>query len=54
MSIRKNKIKEISIRLCGISGMGIILTGIILGKAAINDNKNAIQTQSYGPEQNYT
>jgi len=43
--------KQVKIRICGISGMGVILTSIILGKAAIYDNKNAIQTQSYGAEQ---
>ncbi|MFX1339217.1 MAG: 2-oxoacid:acceptor oxidoreductase family protein [Promethearchaeota archaeon] len=42
---------DIGIRICGIGGMGVILTSIILGKAAIYDNKNAIQTQSYGAEQ---
>jgi 2-oxoglutarate ferredoxin oxidoreductase subunit gamma len=42
---------EIGIRVCGIGGMGVILSSIILGKAAIYDNKNAIQTQSYGAEQ---
>ena len=34
--------------------MGVILSSVILGKAAIYDNKNAIQTQSYGPEQRGT
>jgi len=45
---------EISIRFCGLGGMGVILASIILGKAAILDHKNAIQTQSYGPEQRGT
>ena len=51
MSFGKKKKKETKIRFCGLGGMGVILTSIILGKAAIYDNKNAIQTQSYGPEQ---
>lgn len=42
---------DISIRFCGIGGMGVILVSVILGKAAIYDNKNATQTQSYGAEQ---
>ena len=46
--------KEVSIRFCGTGGMGVILSSIIIGKAALNDNKNAIQTQSYGPEQRGT
>ncbi len=46
--IEKN---DCEIRFCGIGGMGVILVSIILGKAAIYDKKNAIQTQSYGAEQ---
>jgi 2-oxoglutarate ferredoxin oxidoreductase subunit gamma len=39
------------IRLVGEGGQGMILAGIILAEAAsIYDNKNAVQTQSYGPE----
>jgi 2-oxoglutarate ferredoxin oxidoreductase subunit gamma len=39
------------IRLGGSGGQGLILAGVILGEAAsILDGKNAVQTQSYGPE----
>jgi 2-oxoglutarate ferredoxin oxidoreductase subunit gamma len=39
------------IRICGFGGQGIILAGIILGKAAsLFDENEAAQTQSYGPE----
>ena len=39
------------IRICGFGGQGIILAGIILGKAAsLFDGNEAVQTQSYGPE----
>jgi len=39
------------LRLSGSGGQGLILAGIILGEAvSIYDNKNAVQTQSYGPE----
>lgn len=39
------------IRLTGAGGQGLILGGIILAEAsAIFDGKNAVQTQSYGPE----
>ena len=39
------------IRICGFGGQGIILAGIILGKSAsLFDEKEAVQTQSYGPE----
>lgn len=39
------------VRLAGEGGQGMILAGIILAEAAaIYDGKNAVQTQSYGPE----
>ncbi len=38
------------LRLTGSGGQGLILAGIILAEAALHDGKNAIQTQSYGPE----
>ena len=39
------------VRLAGFGGQGIILSGHILGKAAaLFENKNAVFTQSYGPE----
>ncbi len=39
------------VRLAGEGGQGMILAGIILAEAAaIYDGKQAVQTQSYGPE----
>jgi 2-oxoglutarate ferredoxin oxidoreductase subunit gamma len=39
------------IRLAGFGGQGIILSGHILGKAAtLFERRNAVFTQSYGPE----
>lgn len=39
------------VRLAGEGGQGMILAGIILAEAAaIYESKNAVQTQSYGPE----
>ncbi len=39
------------IRLAGEGGQGMILAGLILAEAAaIYAGKNAVQTQSYGPE----
>jgi len=39
------------LRLSGSGGQGLILAGKILAQAAvIYDNKNAVQSQSYGPE----
>jgi len=38
-------------RLSGAGGQGLIFTGMLLGEAAaIYEGKNAVQTQSYGPE----
>jgi len=42
--------KSVEIRLSGTGGQGLILAGIILAEAAIIDKKNAVQSQSYGPE----
>ncbi len=42
--------KQLELRLSGSGGQGLITAGIILAEAAIIDKKNAIQTQSYGPE----
>ena len=39
------------IKISGFGGQGIIRIGMILGKAAaLNDNKSATLTQSFGPE----
>lgn len=42
--------KKVEFRLSGAGGQGLILAGIILAEAALKDNMNAVQTQSYGPE----
>jgi 2-oxoglutarate ferredoxin oxidoreductase subunit gamma len=43
--------ERVEIRLAGEGGQGMILAGIILAEAAaIYDDKNVTQTQSYGPE----
>jgi 2-oxoglutarate ferredoxin oxidoreductase subunit gamma len=47
----KNHNSRYEIRLAGEGGQGMILAGIILAEAAaIYDGKNAVQTQTYGPE----
>ena len=39
------------IRLAGSGGQGLVLAGVILAEAAsLYDGKNAVQSQSYGPE----
>lgn len=42
--------EKFEIRLSGSGGQGLLLGGIILAEGAINDGKNSVQTQSYGPE----
>ncbi|MCL2874465.1 MAG: 2-oxoacid:acceptor oxidoreductase family protein [Defluviitaleaceae bacterium] len=42
--------ERIEFRLSGSGGQGIITAGIVLASAALYDGKNAIQSQSYGPE----
>lgn len=42
--------RRYEVRLAGTGGQGAILAGIILADAAIREGKNAVQTQSYGPE----
>lgn len=36
--------------LTGLGGQGIVMSGVILAKAAALDGKNVVQTQNYGPE----
>jgi len=52
----KNKIshpqsERYEIRLSGSGGQGLILAGVMLAQAmGVEDGKNVVQTQSYGPE----
>jgi len=42
---------RLEVRLAGFGGQGIISAGLMLATAAcIHDNKNAVETRSYGPE----
>ncbi len=43
--------KRYEIRIAGFGGQGVVTVGKIVGIAAVlYDKKNAVQTQSYGPE----
>ena len=45
------KAEKRQVRLAGFGGQGIVLAGLILGKAvALFEGSNAVMTQSYGPE----
>ena len=39
-----------NVMFCGFGGQGIVLAGVILGKAAVFDGLNAAQAASYGSE----
>jgi 2-oxoglutarate ferredoxin oxidoreductase subunit gamma len=42
---------ELEIRIAGFGGQGVILAGMVIGRAAtIYDNKHVTLTQSFGPE----
>lgn len=41
---------KVEVRICGLGGQGVVLAGQILGRAAVYDGKNVVQTQSYGAE----
>lgn len=51
MPQKVRKMAELSLRFAGFGGQGIITAGYLLGLAAtIYEGKNALQSQSYGPE----
>lgn len=42
--------QRLEVSLCGSGGQGLILAGIVAADAAIRQGKNAVHSQSYGPE----
>lgn len=42
--------RRVEIRICGLGGQGVVLAGHLLGRAAVFDGLNVVQTQSYGAE----
>lgn len=42
--------KRVEIRICGLGGQGVVLAGQLLGRAAVYDGLNVVQTQNYGAE----
>ena len=42
--------ERIETRISGLGGQGVVLAGVILGRAAVYNGKYAVQTQSYGAE----
>jgi 2-oxoglutarate ferredoxin oxidoreductase subunit gamma len=41
---------KVEVRIAGLGGQGVVLAGQILGRAAVHEDFNAVQTQSYGAE----
>jgi 2-oxoglutarate ferredoxin oxidoreductase subunit gamma len=44
------KLNKTEIRFAGSGGQGVVLAAQILGKAAVLDGRNVLQTQAYGAE----
>jgi len=42
--------KRTEIRIAGLGGQGVVMAGHIIGKAAVYDGLQVVQTQSYGAE----
>ena len=43
-------VERTEIRIGGFGGQGVVLAGVLLGQAALNSGRYAVQTQSYGAE----
>jgi len=43
-------LERVEVRIAGFGGQGVVLAGVLLGQAALNDGGYAVQTQSYGAE----
>lgn len=42
---------RVEVRISGFGGQGVVLAGIVLGRAAaVHEGRNAVLAQSYGPE----
>jgi 2-oxoglutarate ferredoxin oxidoreductase subunit gamma len=46
----KRNLQKTEIRISGLGGQGVVLAGQVLGRAAVHEGKNAVQTQTYGAE----
>jgi len=43
-------LKKVEVRICGLGGQGVVLAGEILGRAAVYDGREVVETASYGAE----
>jgi 2-oxoglutarate ferredoxin oxidoreductase subunit gamma len=42
--------REVGVRIAGRGGQGVMLAGLLLAQAGMNDGLHVVQTQAYGPE----
>ena len=42
--------RELGVRIAGRGGQGVMLAGLLLAQAAMQDGLHVVQTQTYGPE----
>lgn len=42
--------RQVEVRISGLGGQGVVLAGEILGRAAVYDEKEVVETASYGAE----
>lgn len=42
--------ERLEVRIAGFGGQGVVLAGVLLGRAALEEGRYAVQTQSYGAE----
>jgi 2-oxoglutarate ferredoxin oxidoreductase subunit gamma len=51
MTAKLREKSQIEVRVCGFGGQGVVLAGMVLGRAAaVEEGRNAVMAQSYGPE----
>lgn len=48
--MRRKVDRRIEIRISGLGGQGVVITGLIIGRAAVYDGKNVVQKGDYGAE----
>ncbi len=41
---------RVEVQIAGFGGQGVVLAGVILAESALRDGRQAVQSQSYGPE----
>jgi 2-oxoglutarate ferredoxin oxidoreductase subunit gamma len=51
MTMQLGEKSHIEVRVCGFGGQGVVLAGMVLGRAAaVEEGRNAVMAQTYGPE----